>query len=113
LGEQARSHPEGAVVTTVFAVSYSYPTDTTRQDAIRPAHLAYLGERIEAGDLLVSGPWGLNEAPGALLIYGVEDRAAIQHIVDHDPFVVEKVAVSVEIHEWRPLSGKLASTFAA
>jgi uncharacterized protein len=96
-----------------FSVTYAYPTDTTRQDEIRPAHLAYLGERIAAGELVVAGPWGAEDAPGGLLIYSVADRDAIQAIVDADPFVQEGVVVSSDIHEWLAIAGPLSDAFKA
>lgn len=95
-----------------FAVIYDYPTDTTRQDEVRPAHLAYLRGRIEAGELLVSGPWGADDAPGGLLIYSVSDRNAVQAIVDGDPFVQQKVVLSAGIREWLPVAGPVAKAFA-
>lgn len=96
----------------IFTVEYSYPTDTTLQDEHRPAHLAYLRERLEQGELLLSGPWGEHEAPGGLLVYRVEDRARIDTIVDNDPFVVNNVAVGKRVHNWRPLVGPASSAFA-
>ena len=98
---------------SIYAVQYTYRTDTARQDRFRPAHLDYLRGRIESGELLVSGPRGGSEIPGGLLIYSVKDRDEMQRIVDGDPFVREGVAVTVDIYEWRPLTGPLAGGFTA
>ena len=96
----------------IFTVEYSYPTDTTLQDEHRPAHLAYLRERLDHGELLLSGPWGEGEAPGGMLVYRVEDRARVDDIVDNDPFVVNDVVLDRRVHSWRPINGPASSAFA-
>jgi uncharacterized protein YciI len=99
-------------VAEIFTVEYSYPADTARQDVHRPAHLAYLKERLAQGELLLSGPWGESEAPGGLLVYKVEDRAGIDTIVDNDPFVINDVVSEKRVHNWRPIVGPASSAFA-
>jgi uncharacterized protein YciI len=99
-------------MTEIFTVEYSYPDDTTLQDEHRPAHLAYLRERLAQGELLLSGPWGDDEAPGGLLVYGVADRARIEEIVANDPFVVNEVVATKRVHSWRPIVGPASAAFA-
>lgn len=96
----------------IFTVEYSYPTDTNPQSEHLSAHLAYLRERVEQGELLLSGPWGKNEAPGGLLIYKVDNRARIDNIVDNDPYVVNNVVVDKRVHNWRPIFGPASVAFA-
>lgn len=103
---------KGATMAEIYTVEYSYPDETTRQDEHRPAHLAYLRERLDQGELLLSGPWGADEAPGGLLIYRVADRARIDEIVNNDPFVINDVVASKHIHSWRPIVGPASAAFA-
>jgi uncharacterized protein len=99
-------------VAEIFTVEYSYPADTTLQDIHRPAHLAYLKDRLETGELLLSGPWGADEVPGGLLVYKVEDRAGIDTILANDPFVINNVVSEKRVHNWRPIVGPASSAFA-
>ena len=47
--------------------------------------------------MLVAGAWAPGEAPGGLLIFRVEDRAAVQAIVDADPFSTAGVVARAEV----------------
>lgn len=96
-----------------FAVMYFYGPDVALQDAMRPAHLAHLRRLVDAGTLIASGPWGPRDARGGLLVFRTEDSAAIQAIVDIDPFITEGVVATSEIHEWVPLLGPAAQALAA
>ncbi len=96
-----------------FAVTYSYSPDVTLQDTTRPAHLAHLHRLVDAGTLVASGPWGPDDARGGLLIFRADNRAAVQAIVDRDPFTVRGVVASSEIREWVPLLGSAAQALAA
>lgn len=96
-----------------FAVTYSYSPDEALQDATRPAHLAHLRSLADAGTLIASGPWGPDDARGGLLIFRADNRAAVQAIVDRDPFTAQGVVATSEIREWVPLLGSAAQALAA
>ncbi|MGY0798880.1 YciI family protein [Lysobacter sp. A286] len=96
-----------------FALVYSYSPDVALQDATRPAHLEHLRGLVDAGTLIAAGPWGPGDARGGLLIFRVDDRAAIQAIVDRDPFVTQGVVATSDIREWVPLLGPAAPALAA
>jgi uncharacterized protein YciI len=96
-----------------YAVTYFYSPDVALQDATRPAHLAHLRHLVDAGTLVASGPWGADDARGGLLILRVDDQAAVQAIVDVDPFITQGVVASSEIREWVPLLGPAAQTLVA
>ncbi len=96
-----------------FVVMYLYSPDVALQDATRPAHLAHLRRLLDAGTLIASGPWGPGDARGGLLVFRAEDRAAVQAIVDVDPFTTEGVVATSEIREWMPLLGPAAQALAA
>ncbi|MFC5950057.1 YciI family protein [Pseudonocardia lutea] len=93
---------------TTFAVLYTYTDDTALRDDTRPAHRDYLRGFVDDGTLLVAGAWAPGEAPGGLLIFRAEDRAAVQGIVDKDPFTTAGVVASADIREWAPPLGPLA-----
>jgi hypothetical protein len=38
------------------------------------------------GHLLVSGPFGPDEAPGALLLFRADDKAHVDALIEKDPF---------------------------
>lgn len=95
-----------------FAVIYFYSPDVALQDATRPAHLAHLRRLVDAGTLIASGPWGPDDARGGLLIFRVDDLAAIQAIVDVDPFITQGVVATSEIREWVPLLGPAVQALA-
>jgi uncharacterized protein YciI len=48
-----------------------------------------------------------------LLVFHASDRAAVQAIVDSDPFVVPGVVARCDIREWVPLLGPAASLLAS
>lgn len=95
-----------------FAVTYSYGPDVVLQDAARPAHLAHLRRLVDAGTLIASGPWGPGDARGGLLIFRVDDQAAVRAIVDRDPFTTQGVVATSEIREWVPLLGPAVQALA-
>lgn len=86
-----------------FAVEYVYTADTAKRDEIRPAHRAFLAEAQSRGELLVSGPWANNT--GALLIFEVEDEAALKALLEHDPFSEADLVSRVRINEFNPVLG--------
>ena len=88
-----------------FAVMYSYSADVALQDATRPLHLEHLRRLVDDGALVASGPWGPDDARGGLLIFRANDRAAMQAIVDSDPFLTQGVVATCEIRERVPLLG--------
>lgn len=93
---------------TTFALIYTYTDDTGLRDATRPAHRDYLRPFGEDGTMLAAGAWAPGEEPGGLLIFRVEDRAAVQRIVDNDPFTTAGVVARADIREWAPPLGPLA-----
>jgi uncharacterized protein YciI len=49
---------------TIFAVTYRYSDDVATRDNLRTEHRDYLRGLADQGLLLVSGPFGPDEAPG-------------------------------------------------
>jgi len=80
------------------------------QDATRPLHLEHLRRLVDDGRLVASWPWGPGDARGGLLVFRANDRAAVQAIVDRDPFMTQGVVATCDIREWVPLLGPAAGT---
>ncbi|TWF80642.1 hypothetical protein FHX44_116585 [Pseudonocardia hierapolitana] len=94
---------------STFAVIYTYTDDTALREATRPSHRDYLRGLADEGALLVAGAWAPAEAPGGLLIFRADDKAAVQAIVDKDPYTTAGVVANSEIREWAPPLGPVAA----
>lgn len=94
---------------TTFAVIYSYTDDTELREATRPSHREYLNGLADQGALLVAGAWAPSEAPGGLLVFRAADKAAVQAIVDKDPYSTAGVVANADIREWAPPLGPVAT----
>ncbi|MEU4895792.1 YciI family protein [Streptomyces sp. NPDC044780] len=93
----------------VFAVIYTYTDDTAGRDEHRPAHKEYLGALGDRGVNLCSGPFGPDEAPGALLLIRADTKEeAVRHTED-DPFRRHSLVGAVTAWEWTPMLGRLAA----
>lgn len=93
---------------TVFAVEYVYAADSSAvRDEHRPAHRAWLAGLVEEGQLLTSGPYG--DGAGALLIFKVQDEAALNELLKQDPFAVAGTIAGIRSTEWTPVIGILAA----
>jgi uncharacterized protein YciI len=74
--------------------------------ATRPVHLDYLND---SGLVKAAGPLLSDEGKptGSLLIIEAEDKAAVQALLDNDPYTAAGVFESTEIHPWRVGVGSL------
>jgi hypothetical protein len=61
--------------------------------------------------LLVSGPFGPDEAPGALLLFRADDKAHVDALVEKDPFTLSGVIAETDSTEWEPVIGPLLPGF--
>ncbi|MCX5416191.1 YciI family protein [Streptomyces sp. NBC_00059] len=93
----------------VFAVIYTYTDDTAGRDEHRPAHREYLGGLGDRGINLCSGPFGPEEAPGALLLLRAGTKDEALGLTDDDPFRRHGLVSAVTAREWTPVLGQLAS----
>ena len=90
---------------TIFAVTYRYSDDVATRDALRTEHRDYLRGLADRGLLLVSGPFGADEAPGALLLFRADDKAHVDALVEKDPFTPSGVIAQTDTTEWEPVIG--------
>ena len=92
----------------MFAVTYTYdPLTAETADRVRPEHRAFLARLADSGDLVASGPW-LDGAAGALLLLRAESAAAVEALLDTDPFRAAGVIAERAIREWDPVIGVFA-----
>ena len=92
---------------TMFAVTYGYTDDVTTRDSLHTEHRDYLRGFADQGVLLLSGPYGPAEAPGALLLFLADDKAYIAALVAKDPFATSGVIADLHIAQWDPVIGSL------
>lgn len=89
-----------------FVVEYTYSDATIAgRDEHRGTHRDWLRTLVADGRLVVSGPY--DDGSGALLIFLVEDEAALRALLAEDPFSIEKLIDDVRIVEWAPVLGSL------
>lgn len=95
---------------SIFAVTYLYSDDVELRDAERASHRAYLAA-LDA--LVVCGPWGVDEAAGALLLLRAGSADEVRALLEQDPFVKVGVVVEQSVREWLPVLGPATAAFEA
>jgi uncharacterized protein YciI len=89
-----------------FAVTYSYSDGTAAlRDQQRPRHVQFLQSQFDGGRLIKSGPFGLDEAPGALLVITGESKADVVALMDQDPFFQKNLVEERSIRQWNIFFG--------
>ncbi len=66
-----------------------------RRNEHRAAHRVYLREQVDAGRLLMAGPF--DDASGGVLIFEAADEGEVRAIMDADPFATGGVFATMEI----------------
>ena len=89
----------------LFAVSIRYTDDLDRLNETRPLHREYLSGLLEAGKVQQSGPYA--DGTGALLIYEVADRAALDEILANDPYTRNGVIAESDVREWNVVMSRI------
>ncbi len=83
----------------LFVALLEFTEDEELRQRTRPGHRAYLKSLLDAGKLVMSGPWV--DDTGALLIYEAKDMAAAERLLDDDPYQDAGVLANARIKEWR------------
>ncbi|MCP3820223.1 YciI family protein [Streptomyces sp. A3M-1-3] len=86
-----------------FVVEFQYNVDREGRQHLYPAHAENLYDLAERGILLLAGP--LADSNAGLLLYEVEDRAALQQLLDEEPYVKGGIVAETRIGEWAPGKG--------
>ncbi|GLI02505.1 hypothetical protein Pa4123_77830 [Phytohabitans aurantiacus] len=80
-----------------FLVIYQYVPDMEqRRTESRPAHIAWLKERAEAGRLILAGAT-LDPVDSAVLIVRGEDILAVRRMLLDDPYAAANLIVGVTV----------------
>ena len=88
-------------MTTMFAVQLAFSDDPSRLE-LRPAHRERLAGLVADGRLLAAGPW--SDDSGALLVFLVDDRAALDVLMAEDPYYTAPGVTVASIQEWNPVT---------
>src|SRR4051794_41908247 len=91
----------------IFAVPYRSTDDVATRDSVRTEPRDSLRRLAEQGLLLLPGPYGAGEAPGALLLFRADGKAQVTALVRNDPFSARGVIAATRTVEWEPVIGPL------
>jgi uncharacterized protein YciI len=81
----------------MYAVQLAFSDDDTRL-RLRPQHRERLATLAAEGRLLAAGPW--SDDSGALLVFTVADRAALDAILAEDPYYTAPGVTVTSVHRW-------------
>ncbi len=96
----------------VYAVVYTYAENSAAaRDQHRPAHREYLGGLGTQGVNLLSGPFGPDDTPGALLLLRADSAEQALAYTELDPFRTEGLVADVSVREFVPVLGPLTEHF--
>lgn len=87
----------------IYVVTYGYAADPIELNQVRPTHRAWLGELLESGTLLASGP--MIDRPSALLIMKSNSIEELNALLDEDPFELAGMIGERSIEAWNPVFG--------
>jgi hypothetical protein len=85
---------------TLFALVYRYVDDEGLIGQHRPEHRRYLRSLVDAGELVLAGPFEGPGPFGGLLVLDAETDARAQEIADHDPFYLHNVIAERSLRPW-------------
>jgi uncharacterized protein YciI len=80
-------------------IGYDGPNGAKLRPSVRPAHLQNLRPLVEAGRVIVGGPF--TDGSGSLMVIDFEDEAAAKAFANSDPYVKQGVFERVEIRPFR------------
>ena len=80
-------------------IGYDGPDGARLRPSVRPAHLENLQPLVEAGRVIVGGPF--TDGSGSLMVVDFEDEAAAKAFANSDPYMKQGVFERVEIRPFR------------
>jgi uncharacterized protein len=75
--------------------------DDERRLQVRPAHRAFLAERLAERKLVTAGPWA--DDSGALLVFEAGSEPELREMLAADPYQIAGVCEEVSLREWQPI----------
>ena len=82
-----------------FVAIVDLSDDKALVDRTVAAHRAYLQRLLDAGKLVISGPW--QDETGALFVFEAEDQAEAERLLAEDPYRAAGVMTNARIKAWR------------
>jgi uncharacterized protein len=83
-----------------FVLEIKFKDDEKRLQ-VRPAHRAFLAERLAERKLVTAGPWA--DDSGALLVFEADSEAELREMLAADPYRIANVYDEVSLREWQPI----------
>jgi uncharacterized protein YciI len=80
-------------------IGYDGPNGAKLRPSVRPAHLENLQPLVEAGRVIVGGPF--TDGSGSLMVVDFENDAEAEAFANSDPYVKQGVFERVEIRPFR------------
>lgn len=80
-------------------IGHDGPNGARLRPAVRPAHLENLKPLVDAGRVVVGGPF--TDGSGSLMVVDFENEAAAKAFAESDPYVTQGVFERVEIKPFR------------
>ena len=80
-------------------IGHDGPNGATLRPSVRPAHLENLRPLVDAGRVIVGGPF--TDGSGSLIVADFESEAAANAFARSDPYVTRGVFERVEIKPFR------------
>jgi len=80
-------------------IGYDGPNGAKLRPSVRPAHLENLQPLVEAGRVIVGGPF--TDGSGSLMVVDFENDAQAKAFANSDPYVKQGVFERVEIRPFR------------
>ncbi|MGC4107644.1 MAG: YciI family protein [Thermomicrobiales bacterium] len=71
--------------------------------AHRAEHRVYLKQLVDAGSLLMAGPFA--DERGGVMILEAEDEAEVLRLLADDPFTINGVFATTEVRPWVLVAG--------
>ena len=88
-----------------YVLQYDYVENVLEKRApLREAHLALARAAVARGELLLGGALA-DPVDSALLVFRVEDKAAVERFVAEDPYVRNGIVTRWRIRPWTVVIG--------
>ncbi len=95
----------------IYAVRYHYTDDAALREAVRGTHRDFLSQLVDEGVVLMAGRLADDGMPGGLMIFNADSAAAVEALIQTDPFVEHGIVRDAEIREWMPVLGQLGNRY--
>lgn len=92
-----------------YAVTYSYVPETEAMQEARPRHVEFLADLFERGHILASGRLTEADPLGALIVVDGESTAAVESLLDGDPFYTGGFVAERLVRKWNIAFGSVGA----